>query len=309
MILTGQPSVTLDDIQEVLGGQHYGHYLAVCCPFHGDHSPSMMVYEDTYTCKSCGAHGRTEFLLKRLNKSSFVPSFGYEESEPIYNPFHRWLKTESLSSLLRRSWQNGQLNPDQLTYLIDVRKISLDDCRRLGIGVLGDFFTFPVLDIDRKVVGAFARAKAGIGTRYFVPKGQNPNLLYSPDWRQVVDSTTMFVTFGAIDAYSVSRCGFACVSTLSGKNLDWTALDPFRKRIIIIPDHGEDKEANRLASMLDWRGRVCQFPYPDKTKDMNDVYKENPDLIIETLEKYTNGYNVASSVRNSNRIDHQRTTV
>lgn len=309
MIPTVQATYLLDEIQEVLGGQSYGHYLAVCCPFHGDHSPSMMVYPDTYSCKSCGAFGRTENLLSRLNKSGFEPSYNFQQVEPVFNPFHRWLKTESLPKVLRRAWVNADLNPNQMDYLISVRGIPGHECRRLGIGVLGEFFTFPVLNDKRQVVGGFARSNLGVGTRYFVPKDQNPNLIYSPDWERVYDSRVVFMTFGAIDSISVHLLGFACMSTLSGKNLDVTALDFLRKRIVLIPDHGEEIEANRMAAKLDWRGAVCHFPYPYGTKDMNNVYRYNPELIKNTLESYIDGYNMASGNRDRVRSYHQQSII
>jgi phage/plasmid primase-like uncharacterized protein/KaiC/GvpD/RAD55 family RecA-like ATPase len=34
-----------------------GKYQAGCCPFHPDRTPSFVVYEDSYHCFGCGAHG------------------------------------------------------------------------------------------------------------------------------------------------------------------------------------------------------------------------------------------------------------
>jgi hypothetical protein len=259
-----------------------------------------MVYEDTYTCKSCGAFGKTSQLLSRLNKSGFSPSYGYQEEQTLYNPFHRWLKKETLSQVLKRARNNAKFNPIQLDYIINTRKITPKECSRLGIGVLGDFFTFPVVDPNNTLVGGVVRAREGLGSRYFVPHGQNPNLLYSPGWKRVEEASTVFLTFGGFDAISLYQLGFASISTVLGKNLDFTALNPVRKRIVIIPDHGEEVEANKLAAKLDWRGVVCYFPYPHGTKDMNDVYRIDPALITTTLKEFVHD-NVAINIGNSMR--------
>jgi hypothetical protein len=293
----------LDEIHEVMGGEHYGTYLAVRCPFHGDSHPSMMVYEDWYKCKSCDANGPTTKLYNKVKGGSIVNfSYGHEEDVHYPNPFRRWLHRESLNKCLHRAWTNANLNQGTTIYLREKRGIPNDIRRSLGIGSLEEYFTFPVVDYDRKIVGAFVRSNGTIpSSRYFVPKDQDPNLLYSPSWRHVEESRVIFLTFGPIDALSLHILGFPSISTLSGKTLDTTVLDDIRKRIIFIPDYGEDKEAMRLASRLGWRGAVCHFPYPEGTKDMNDVYLKQPELIVSTLREYTYANQLEGRERDSSR--------
>lgn len=280
-------STLLDEIYETTGGNHYGTYLAINCPYHGDHSPSMMVYEDWFRCLSCGKNGPTQVLLRKVKGGAVHFSYGHEEEQHFPNPFGFWLKRETLGGVMRRGWTNANLNPGYLVYLREKRGIPDQHRKKLGIGVIGEYFTFPVLDQLNKVVGAFVRSNGQTpSSRYFVPKGQNPNLLYVPSWKRVQESRVVFLTFGPIDAISLHLLGFASLSTLSGKTLDTSALDDLRKRIIFIPDYGEDREAYQLAAKLGWRGGVCDFPYPDGTKDMNEVFRLNPELIVATLQEY-----------------------
>ena len=56
--------------------------------------------------------------------------------------------------------------------------------------------------------------------------------------------------------------------------------------MLFIPDKGEEKEANRIASQLDWRGKVLKVEYPDDCKDINDVHVKHPKLLEEMKKKW-----------------------
>lgn len=291
----------LDDLHDVMGGNYYGNYLAVCCPFHGDSHPSMMVYEDYYSCKSCGAHGRTENLLRKFNSGSISRIYAVVDAPVVYNPFHSWMKSRSLSSVLHGAWEFANLNPQSCQYLVN-RGITHKIRRKLGIGYRDGFYTFPVIGSENSISGAFVRTSPELAaSRYYVPKGQDPNLLYSPSWKSIEKSPIIFLTFGAIDAITIHMLGFASMSTLSGKTLDVSALEDIRKHVVFIPDLMEDREANKIASRLGWRGSVLEFPYPNQTKDLNEVYKIDPELIREVLQSHYD--NLERSIRNCIGID------
>ena len=268
----------LDTLHEVMGGQHYGNYLAVCCPFHGDSHPSLMVYEDSYSCKACGAHGKTEYLLKKVQGGSFTQFYSAyaDETPSLGNPFRAWTRRQPINQVLYGAWEYANANPLSCRYLQE-RGIPPSHRRRLGIGFRDGFYTFPVINPQKKVVGAFVRSGPELhASRYFVPKGQDPNLVYCPDWGAIERAHVVYLTYGPIDAISLYLLGFASMSTLSGKNLDVSVLDDIRKRIVIIPDYIEDREAARMAARLGWRGDVLDFPYPYGTKDLNEVYRTDP---------------------------------
>ena len=79
-------------------------------------------------------------------------------------------------------------------------------------------------------------------------------------------------TFGIIDAISLYIMGAASISTTCGMRMDISYLDDIRKQIIFIPDQGEEKEAQKFASKMGWRGKVMRCNYPEGVKDVSDIF-------------------------------------
>ena len=60
--------LTLDDIFDHLQQAHmYENYIMALCEFHEDGSPSMMVSEHGFRCKSCREHGSLEYLYQKVS--------------------------------------------------------------------------------------------------------------------------------------------------------------------------------------------------------------------------------------------------
>ena len=260
----------LDAIYEKCEGSHYGHYLAINCLFHDDTRPSLMVYPDYYRCLSCDAHGKTSDLLKKLDNTLLLLS----NTTPDYrNPWSRWLKNNTLPKILKQSWQLLTSQPSLGNYMTG-RGISPEWQRKLGIGYREDWYTIHIRNSGLKIVGAVARANAETNlakAKYVIPSGQNTDLLYVPDWKLLQSSSEIYLTFGILDAITLVIIGKAAMSTTGGKRLNSSALDNFRKRIIIVPDFGETKEALCLAKELGWRGQIMNIDYPEGCKDANDL--------------------------------------
>lgn len=273
---------TLDDLQELLEAHSYGKYLAARCIFHNDAHASLMVYEDYYRCLACGKEGPSRSLLRQLkNSSARVLSYSPDDNdEYVPNPFTRWLKKDTLAHILIDAWETLNKFPSLGRYITEERQINDQTRRSIGIGYKDDFYLFPITSSKRKIIGAFARSRSG-KSRYFIPRSQNPNLIYAP--RHKYSSKNLFLTFGGIDAISLCQMGYASISTTTGKRLDPEALGQLRTRITIIPDYGEEKEAHELSRKLGWRGSVLEFPYPDGCKDINDVFRKDKQLILDTL--------------------------
>ena len=66
--------------------------------------------------------------------------------------------------------------------------------------------------------------------------------------------------------------GAASISTTCGMRMDVSYLDQIRKRIIFIPDKGEEDKAQKFASKLGWRGGVMKCHYPKEMKDVSDIF-------------------------------------
>lgn len=266
----------LDEVSEYLDWVHtYHNYLSAKCCFHDDHRPSLIVHEDYYNCLACDAHGRTENLLRKLKNLPPKP----QVHASFYNPFTKWLKQDPLPRALKIAFDTLESNPAQRKYLRD-RCIPDKVQTELGIGYRDGWFTFPIRDRSRKIIGAVARTgSTGDQAKYVTPSGQDGNLLYVPSWDYIERQATTYAVFGILDTVSLYSLGIASFSTTTGKRLDPTALDGIRKRIVFLPDKGEEIDAMNIAKYLGWRGKVPKMYWPDGTKDINDMLMKYPDRL------------------------------
>jgi len=262
----------MDDLLELLeGAQRYDDSIWSLCPFHDDSRPSFVVYPDRYYCKSCGATGRTQDLVNKLQK---IPVRGIFKQEKTHfrNPFRGWIKRYSRLGLsLKAAHQN--LPSEYLSR----RGVTEDFQRELRLGYLDDWYTFPIYNSNGKIVGAVARRGENnkCSAKYVVPPKQDPNLLYIPSWKRLNGHRAIYLTYGILDAISLHIMGLASVSTLSGTTLNPKALDFLRKHIYIMPDKKEEPQAHKLASKLGWRGHVISCNWIGDTKDVNDLFIYN----------------------------------
>jgi DNA primase len=276
-------SNVLDELSEYMDDCHrYEHYLMARCCFHDDTRPSLMINEKTYSCKSCGAFGNTSKLLEKLGK---LPSKPHKQSRS-FNPFSAWIKRYNrIGLVLKAAHENIKQRPS--TYLRD-RGIEHSIQLELSMGYLDNWYTFPIRNADGKIEGAVARrGENNISkSKYVIPAGQSPNLVYTPSWQRIIEAKVIFLTFGVFDCISLYLCGVASMSTTTGKQLDPAALNKIQKHIYIWPDFGEEKEGQRLANQLGWRGHCLFVNYPVGTKDPSDLYNLARPLLMTTLEKY-----------------------
>ena len=164
--------------------------------------------------------------------------------------------------------------PQQGSYL-HKRGIDKQLIEKLKIGYLDGWYIIPITGKDKKPLGSLARAGESItGARYFVPKNQDSNLLFSPDWQHVMNEKEIFLTYGWADAVAIHQCDRPAMSTTSGKRLHPSALQDFRKKIIIVPDKNEETDAKRLANKLGWRGKTFIPKYPYGLKDCSDLHQK-----------------------------------
>lgn len=272
----------LDEIVDYLDyATRYERYIVSRCPFHDDANPSFFVYADWYRCESCGKQGKSTSLLNKLSNKIQKPT---RQTGYFQNPWTGWLKNESLSEVLKSSWETNNLRPSR--YMRD-RGISAENQRKYGIGQRDNWITFPIRQADGRIVGAVARTlSSGKFNKYVLPKNQDPNLFYAPSWKQITQSRELFLTFGIVDALSLSLMGVGAISTTTGKRIAPSSLDQFRKIIYIIPDQGEEEAGNMLASKLGWRGKVMRVYWPEDSKDVNDLLVNHPERLKEAVNEY-----------------------
>lgn len=130
-----------------------------------------------------------------------------------------------------------------------------------------------------------ARAGSSRFPKYILPYKTDPNLLYAPNWRLYDNADVVFVTYGIFDAITLAVNGVMAVSSICGKTTNPIGFVEIRKRIVIIPDLGEEKEANILATRLGWRGEASRISYPEGCKDLNDIWMANRELFKEILNE------------------------
>lgn len=255
-----------DILLERLEGAHkYERYIAALCPFHADTRPSFFVYADKYWCSSCGRYGSTESLVRKLE---FIhPRISYKTKFDNNNPWSGWLKEHELSVVLNAASHNIPIR-----YLRD-RAITSSIQQELGIGFIDNWITFPIKGYHGNIIGAVARKGEGnpSQSKYLIPHGQDPNMLYVPSWEYCNEQDRIFVTFGILDAVTIYAAGLAAISTTTGKRINPMAFSKIRKKLIILPDLGEERDGLKLASKLGWRGSVLQLHFPDLAKDVNDL--------------------------------------
>lgn len=269
----------LDEVSEYLDWvRRYSNYIAARCVFHDDSRPSLIVHEDYYNCLACSAHGRTENLLKKLKNEPIK----VQAHESFHNPFTRWTKLDPLPKALKIAFDTLEQNPSQRVYLRN-RCIPDKVQTELGIGYRDGWYTFPIRNPDRKIIGAVARiGSTGSEAKYVTPSGQDGNMLYIPSWKLCETQGQIYLVFGILDSVSLFGLEIASISTTGGKRLNPEALDIFRKRIIIIPDRQEESEAIEIAS-YHTHCKVAKCHWPDGTKDINEVLVKYPESLYSAL--------------------------
>jgi len=284
----------LDDIVEYLDNVHpYSGYISALCPFHSDENPSLLVNDDGFSCRACGAHGSLDYLYHKLT--------GFDTVSHIKIPtkpnrttglWKRWLtRFGDVQTVCRVAHNYVLKNPSAY---FKKRKIDsmIQSCL---LGYLEGFYLFPVLDKEHKIIGCTARASPTIQTkevRYSV--SPDCTALYVPDWKQVLTSDYLIVVFGIFDALGLSICGFSVVTGITGASFNSELLDEFRKTIYVLPDLKEERQALELVSQLDWRGTPLYLDWPDNTKDCADIREQyNDKVLMEFIRKSINASKVA----------------
>lgn len=281
----------LDDLEQY--GKRYSHYVAIVCPYHDDHNPSLFAYEDHFYCAACGKRGKLPELLAKLSSGNYVAPV---KRNSVSGWFGRWLREQSLQEFCDAAYENLRAHSSLKYYLVE-RGIEAA-IEPMRIGYWDGYYVIPVKDQSGEVVSAVARAgdctQERTNTRYLTYSAG----LFSPDWLKVRLSPYVILPFGIIDAIVAGLAGHPAISNLTGKSPSPSMFDSFRKTFYIIPDKGEEKNAFQLARELSWRGKVVLLDWPDKTKDIADIWKSNSQLLMEMLD-----YELARSFGDCIRTD------
>jgi hypothetical protein len=255
----------------------YTKYIAGMCPFVEHHNQALLVFADGwFKCLGCGRHGSWEQLWNKLQGQNVV------------------IRPEG-----KTAWKGPQVtgNLEDLCYQAHMDLMQFSSYQwyieqrglegRIEINELGyheGWYTIPVTSEDGNFITAVFRSSPPVqqatDLRYICRHIPVP---FVPDYNLIRKSDTLFVVYGILDALTLADLRFPVMTSTAGKdtfNPEW--LDSYRKKIVIIPDKGEEDTAYGLASQLDFRGRVLNLDFPDGVKDCNGFYETKKGELLRT---------------------------
>jgi hypothetical protein len=236
-------------------------YAAMCCPYHADDRPSLMVYDDgLWNCLGCGRRGLNRDLYDDLVRAGpepphaeavawVAPALPEDQTEKSRFAFHAHdvlMQHESLQWYLKNRGVEGRIEPCVL-------------------GWHNGWYTIPITDDQGDLLGLILRAGSHIqkatGQRFIQPRGQTA-MLYVPSWHRFLTKHKVAIVFGMFDALSLDELGFAVCTTTAGMNSlrpEW--FEKFgSKSYVLIPDKGEEETAQAYTKRLP-RSTVLRLPY------------------------------------------------
>ncbi len=271
--------ISYDTLKDQLCVKEYSNYFITHCVFHDDTNPSLLVYENGwFKCLGCNRAGRFDALWKKMQGVGVIV-------KPDYSPSYRGPSLQEFSDMeeLCYSANRDLINHASFQWYLKMRGLA-DRIELNDLGYWKGWYSIPVYNEEREFVTAVFRSAPHVqeatGMRYWM--NYRP-VLYVPDWTLAKRSKYLFVVYGMLDALTLVRQRFPVVTSTGGQNFTPEWLDDFRKEIIIFPDAGEESQGMYLADQLGWRGRLVRLPYPEKTKDFNDVLVKYGESAIERL--------------------------
>lgn len=265
--------VSLSDILPHLQSvREYTNYYSAKCVFHSpDNHPSLLVYKNGwFRCLSCGRTGDFYLLQRKLvgwdSRSMAIQSERTDWTpQAIRSPDMEEVCVDANRMLIDYS--------DSLSWYLRMRGLE-DRIEPQKLGWVNGWYTIPVYNFEDDFRGMIMRAGPHIelasGQRYVT---RCKDSIYVPDWYLAKTSSYVVVTFGIMDALTLTHLRIPAVSTIYGKTMRVTDLDWARKSIVFFPDQREESAAIFLCNKLGWRGKILQYDYPDNCKDPNDLYR------------------------------------
>lgn len=248
--------------------KEYEKYYSALCPFHDDTSPSFLLYKDGwFRCLGCGRTGDLYSLYRVVSGwGSRSHGIGKEVTDfhvPRIPKESEWFAIDAHETLMKFS--------ESLAWYLRIRGIE-NQIIPQKIGWYNGWYTFPVYNYDGDYKGMILRAGQHIQEatklRYVI---KTTAKTYFPDWYLARSGSHIVVTFGILDAISLTALRIPACSTIHGKTLSTDDLEWARKPVILFPDKDEVTKARRYYKELGWRGRVLDYDYPDELKDPNDL--------------------------------------
>lgn len=263
----------------------HGRYFSALCPFHQDTEPSLLVFADGAFCLGCNRRATLEQLAKLRTNASFSR---FPEQSSVLD----WTNMPPAEEIAFDAAQMLRVFVDQAKYLID-RGLTRDRLEMAQVGWYMGWYTFPLFAQNGDFRGLVLRSSPAIqnqtGLRYITPPGQAP-LLYVPDWARLQRAKEVVVVYGIIDALYLAELGVPVVTGSLGKRIPSQLLQAVQRPMVVLPDLGEESQAQQLAASLGWFGKgVRQLSYPVGVKDPNGFYPKYVKQLTYQLTEFLSG--------------------
>ena len=269
--------VTKENIIDNAFGRYrvYDNYAMICCPYHDDDHPSMIIGDGGFKCLGCGQKGSLHKLLLKLSYGLGANISAKQLEYDITHP--PWF---SNAETFAHASYEFMRSTGQGTMFWKLRGLNSKHCRSFVLGYIYPWAIIPIRDKNYSIDGIVFRYD---GTyryvpRYHIPKGQRPTL-FVPDPALLTWHKKIFITFGLIDALSLAAHQFPAITTSgSGTNsfdIKWLEDTYLNHEFIILPDRGEEVAGVALQRQIGLRATVHVLPYLDGMKDPNDYLQTN----------------------------------
>jgi DNA primase len=270
----------------------------VCCPFHGEDTPSFHVYEDHYKCYGCGWRGDIIDLIAALHNFSTRQAVDYLSGtgiEPTRRPYDK---------PRRRTTDAPGLDPEVVTRCAAKMtpahnavwhewRISTRSLQKFGVGWTGKRYLFPWYYRGALVAAKLRRCEVHTpelepkyislkGSRFIAPFNIDRVFSDRPDVLLIVEAEK--------DVLAAARLGLVAISVpANGFKKEWAEMLYGVLRVIAICDNDEGGERN--ADHLNKTLRRAEIVYPpnryasDGTfiKDFSDAYKYHNEIGLDWL--------------------------
>lgn len=267
--LTPTTMVTISQVLPKLNRvKEYEKYYSCLCPMHDDSKPSFLLYKTGWwRCLGCGRSGDLyslhRFLTGWTSRSATIRSEVAEFHVPRLKNVGEDFIIDCHETLLNFS--------QSLAWYLRMRGLE-EQIIPQKIGWYNGWYTFPVYGYDSDYRGFIMRSGRHIqeatGLRYVIKATGG---LYVPDWYLARKSDYIVVTFGILDAITLSKLRIPACSSVHGKTINPDELDWARKPIVFLPDRDEEDAARNIYRQLGWRGRIAKIDYGENCKDPNDL--------------------------------------
>ena len=178
------------EIAELANGKIYDGYVAIVCPYHDDHFPSMFVYEDKGKCVACGVLRSVDEILFKLKTGGVKKVQQFNHAPWI--PEHQREEIAALSfKTLVMSGMEG--------YFVK-RGISKAHIFRYRLGIYMGWYTLPTFnengEFERLIMRVSPQMQDNYPMRYTC---RGHPVMYAPDYELIKLKGHMVIVFGAID--------------------------------------------------------------------------------------------------------------